>query len=332
MLAPDVRFEGFSCRDWQRVLELFHPIRPTGELRDPDRPQGTIIAVHARGKLRKLLHSQAGRLRLEDVALDWPMSAEALARRHEASHAIVLESGALEWIFEELGGRLGPGDDLTTQLLALLTLGREQVERGAIELWPRRLAGVPIPRAATVDRMLDSVCPPGKAMLLGLFDRDELWTSLCIRRQKDGFDWIMGPEAIRSELGLLSGDFRRDHRHLARAASNRVGPLALGCYADVHTFRRLEVDPTPGAWALAVAVRDIVLYPAPPGMAVPIGLDVGRAAWRAFRSVAARIDPTGMLDPVLSRVREAVSAGRPFEESLGFDPLEVLRRLLSRDR
>ena len=33
-----------------------------------------------------------------------------------------------------------------------------------------------------------------------------------------------------------------------------------------------------------------------------------------------------------SDLREAVSAGRPFEESLGFDPLEVLRRLLSRDR
>lgn len=332
MFAPDVRFEGFSCRDWQRVLELFRPQRPEGRPRDPNRPQGTIIAVHARGKLRKLLHSQAGRLRLDDVARDWPLSAEALARRHESSYAIVLESGALEWIVEELGARLRAEDDFTTQLLALLTLGREQVERGAIDVWPRRLAGVPIPRAATVERTFDAVCPPGKAMLLGLFDRDELWTSICIRRGREGFDWILGPDAIRGELGLLSGDYRRDHRHLARAVSDRVGPLALGCYTDVGTFRRLEVDPTPGAWAMAVAVRDIVLYPAPPGMAVPIGLDVGRAAWRALRDVASRIDPTGMLDPALTLVRDAAFGGRPFEESLGFDPLEVLRRLLSRER
>jgi hypothetical protein len=332
MLAPDVRFEGFSCRDWQRVLELFRPQRPEGMPRDPDRPQGTILAVHARGKLRKLLHSQAGRLRLEDVAREWPMSAEALARRHEASYAVVLESGALEWILEELGARLRPEDDFTTQLLALLTLAREQTERGAIDVWPRRLAGVPIPRAATVERTFDAVCPPGKAMLLGLFERDELWTSICIRRGKDGFDWILGPDALRSELGLLSGDYRRDHRHLARAVSDRVGPLALGCYADAATFRRLEVDPTPGAWAMAVAVRDVVLYPAPPGMAVPIGLDVGRAAWRALREVASRIDPTGMLDPALTKVRDVAFGGRPFEETLGFEPLEVLRRLLARER
>jgi hypothetical protein len=332
VFAPDVRFEGFDCRDWQRVLELFRPLGPDGRPRDPDRPQGTLVAVHARGRLRKLVHSQAGRLRLDDVARDWPLSAEALAQRHEASFSIVLESGALEWIFEELGARLRREDDTTTQILTLLTLVREQVERGAIDVWPRRLAGVPIPKPATVERTFDSVCPPGKAMLLGLFDRDELWTCLCVRRSAQGFDWILGPEAIRSELGLLSGDFRRDYRHLARAVSSRVGPLALGCYSDVTTFRRLEVDPTPGAWAMAIAVRDVVLYPAPPGMAVPIGLDVGRAAWRALRAVATRIDPVGILDPALSLVREAALAGRPLESSLGFDPLEVLRRLLARDR
>lgn len=280
----------------------------------------------------KLVHSQAGRLRLDDVARDWPLPAEELARRHEASFALVLESGALERIFEDLGARLRREDDTTTQVLTLLTLFREQIERGAIDVWPRRLAGVPIPRPATVERTFDSVCPPGKAMLLGLFDRDELWTSLCVRRSAQGFDWILGPDELRGELGLLSGDFRRDYRHLARAVARRVGPLALGCYSDVTTFRRLEVDPTPGAWALAVAVRDVVLYPAPPGVAVPIGLDVGRAAWRALRTVATRIDPIGVIEPALSIVREATLAGRPLEQALGFDPLEILRRLLSRER
>ncbi len=260
------------------------------------------------------------------------MSAEALARRHEASQGLVLESGALEWIFEELGERLRPEDDFTMQILALMTLAREQLERGAIEIWPRRLSGVPIPRAATVERTFDAVCPPGKAILLGLFERDELWTSLCLRRGKDGFDWLLGPAAIRSDLGLLSGDFRRDQRHLARAVASHVGPLSLGCYADVHTFRRLLVDPTPGAWAMAVAVREVVLYPAPAGMMLPIGLDVGRAAWRALRDVAARIDPTGILDPAFTMVRDAAFGGRPFEASLGFEPLDLLRRLLSRER
>jgi hypothetical protein len=332
VLAPDVRFEGFTCRDWQRVLELFRPVRPLGKSPDPERPQGTIIAVHARGKPRKLLHSQAGRLRLDDLAKVWPIRAAELARRHEASSAIVIESGALEWVMEELGARLRRGDDYTTQVIVLLTLVREQIERGRIEVWPRRLSGVPIPRPATVHRTFDTVCPPGKSILLGLFDRDELWTSITLRRGSRGFDWVLGPDAVRDELGLLSGDFHRDHRHLARAVSDRVGPLSLGCYSDQVTFRRLEVDPTPGAWAMAVAVRDVVLYPVPPAMALPLGLDAGRAALRALRAVAARIDRTGMLDPALAMVRDVAFAGREFEDVLGFEPLEILRRLLSRER
>ncbi len=331
MLAPELRFEGFSCRDWQRVLELFRPQRPEGAP-DPERAQGTILAVHARGKLRKLLHSHAGRLRLDDLGKDWPLGAAELARRSDASAAVVLESGALEQVMEELGARLRRDDDATTQALTFLSLVREQIDKGAIELWPHRLAGVPIPRAATVERTLDTVCPPGKAMLIGLFDRDELWTSITLRRGSRGFDWVLGPDAVREDVGLLSGDFHRDHRHLARAVSDRVGPLSLGCYADQATFRRLEVDPTPGAWAMAVAVRDIVLYPVPPAMAVPIGLDAGRAALRALRTVAARMDPTGMLDPALSLVRDVAFGGRSPEEVLGFDPLEILRRLLSNER
>jgi hypothetical protein len=332
VLAPDVRFEGFTCRDWQRVLELFRPLRPQGKPRDPERAQGAIIAVHARGKLRKLLHSQAGRLRLDDVAKDWPLSAEALARRHDASVGIVIESGALEWIMEELAARARRDDDYTTQILQLLTLGREQIERGHIDTWPRRLRGVPIPRAATIERTLDAVCPPGKGMLIGLFEGDELWTSVTLRRGSRGIDWILGPDAVREDLGLLSGDFRRDHRHLARAVSDRIGALALGCYSDQTTFRQLEVDPTPGAWALAVAVRDVVLYPVPPAMAVPLGLDASRAALAALRTVASRFDPTGVLDPALSFVREVAFGGKQFEEVLGFEPLEILRKLLSRDR
>ncbi len=336
MLAPEVRFDGFTCRDWQRVLELFSPAGPRAEARDPERPQGTILAVHARGKLRKLLHSQAGRLRLDDVARDWPLSAAELARRHDASTAIVLESGALEDVLEQLGARVRRDDDFTAQALLMADLLRGQIAGGAIDVWPQQLAGVPIPRATTVERTLDGVCPSGKALLLGLFDGDELWTSVTLRRGSRGFDWIMGPDAVRGELGLLSGDFHRDHRHLARAVSDRVGPLALGCYSDQRTFRRLEVDPTPGAWAMAVAVRDVVLYPVPPAMAVPLGLDAGRAALSALRTVASRFDPTGMLNPAFALMRDMAKdvalGGRSPESVLGFDPLEILRRLLSRER
>ncbi len=334
MLAPDVRFEGFTHQDWTRFLELFEPLRPEGKPRDPDRPQGLVVALHGGGRLLKLLHSKAGRLRLDDVAPDWPISSAELARRHDASWAIKLDAEALVRVMETLGLRLRRQDDHTTQWLIFLEALQEESERGGIELWPARLAGVPVPTKTMVDTTLDQVCPPGQTMLLGLFDRESLWTAIALRRGYEGFDHILGPDEMRGRLGLLSGDFRRDHRHLARAVSDQLGPLSLGCFAEYETFRKLEVDPTPGAWAMAVAVRDVVLAPVPPAMAVPLGLDAGRAAFSAMREVALRfgVDTSVFLTPAIAAIRDVTLGDRELEDVLGFNPLGLLRQLLSRER
>lgn len=331
MLAPDVRFEGFTHTDWDRVLELFQPLRSDGKPRPENRPRGLVIAVHDGDRLRKLLHSRAGRLRLDDLAPDWPMSAQRLAERHDASWALCIRTGALEAVMEDLGRRLRPHHGCNEQWLLLLEALREQSLAGGIELWPPRTEGFPIPTAPMIDATLDTVCPVGKSMLVGLFEDDELWTSIALRRGRRGFDWILGPDLLREELGLLSGDFRRDHRHLARVVIDEVGPLALGCFAQRETFRALEVDPTPGAWAIAVATRDVVLSPVPAGMAVPLGLDAGRAAFGALRQIASRIDPGGVLTPAFAALREVTLGERDVEEVLGFHPLDLLRQLLTRE-
>src|SRR5262249_32518042 len=83
--------------------------------------------------------------------------------------------------------------------------------------------------------------------VLGLFEQGELWTSIALRRGPAGFNLVLGPDEVRSDMGLLAGDWRRDYRHLSRAIEDRGGPLALGCYAEVATLRKLEVHPTPRA-------------------------------------------------------------------------------------
>jgi hypothetical protein len=330
VLAGDVRFEGFTATDWSRVLSLFRPRRAAGRERDPERPRGLVVAVHGEGRLRKLLHTEVGRLRLEDAARDWPLDAEELARRHHASWAITLEIGALERIMERFAERARRGDDLTAQTISVVALAREEVVAGRIGLWPRRLRGVPIPSPGVVRGTIDSVCPVGRVVLIGLFEEGELWTSVALRRAEDGFDLVLGPDEVRADMGLLAGDWRRDYRHLARAVEERAGPLALGCYAEAATVQRLEVDPSPGAWARAVAVRDVILAPLPAPLAIPLGIDAGRAALGALRSVAERMDPVGVVGPSIGFLRDF--AWGDGDQRMGFKPLLVLRKLLSRER
>ena len=186
VLAPDVRFEGFTATDWTRVLSLFQPRRASGAERDPERPRGLVVAVHSRGKLWKLVHTQVGRLRLDDAQRDWPLSPEDLARRNHASWAISIEAGALESVAERFGARARRGDDLVTHVVTLAELLQGEVLAGRLDVWPSRLSGVPIPAPSVVRGTLDSVCPVGRAMVVGLFDRGELWTSLALRRGRDG--------------------------------------------------------------------------------------------------------------------------------------------------
>lgn len=332
MLAPDVRFEGFTTTDWVRVLSLFRPRPRAHETRDPDRPRGGVIAVHDRGKLKKLLHTTVGRLRLDDAQRDWPLSARAIAGRHHASWAAVLEAGVLADIMDRFAARVRRGDDLTAQTLTLLQVAREEATAGRIDLWPGRMRGVPIPPAGVVSGTFDSVCRPGRTMLVGLFEDDALWTCFAMRRGSAGFDLLLGPDEVRADMGLLAGDWRRDYRHLAHAVEHRAGPLSLGCFTEVATIRALLVDPSAGAWARAVAVRDVILSPIPPALGIPLGIDAGRAALSALRSLTERVDPLGVVVPSVRALFGQPGEGEEGTGLFGFHPLELLRKLISRER
>jgi hypothetical protein len=331
VLSADVRFEGFTATDWTRVLSLFRPRRPGSEQRDPSRPRGGVVAVHERGTLRKLVHTEVGRLRLDEAQRLFPCSAEALARAHHASWGAILEAGTLEAIMDRFAERTRRGDDLTAQGITIAQVAREELLAGRIALWPHRLRGVPIPSAPMVRTSLDSVCPVGRTMLVGLFEAGELWTSIALRRGPSGVNLVLGPDEVRSDMGLLAGDWRRDYRHLARAIEDRSGPLAFGCYAEVATIRKLEVDPNPGAWARAAALRDVILSPLPAPLAIPLGVDAGRAAWSALRVVAERVDPVGVVAPAMAVLRDLTTGDRDVKDVFGFHPLDLLRKLLSRE-
>jgi hypothetical protein len=238
----------------------------------------------------------------------------------------------LEEIMERFGARARRGDDLLEQSLSLMQIAREMIAEDAVELWPRRLRGVPLPKEAMVRRSLDTLCPDGHSLCLGLFKEGELWTALAARRRGKGFDVIAGPDELRPGIGLLSGEWPRDYRHIARAVEEKYAPLAFGCFAEVDTFRSLQTNPNPGAWSRAVAMRDIILSPTPLAVGVALSFDTMRFALDNFRSMTG-VDPFGFAEPMYRVVRSRIgqAAGdKDVSTALGFDPLAVLRALLSR--
>lgn len=328
MLTPDVRFEGWTTETWMRFLHLWKP-RATPD-REATRPRGGVIAVHEGGRLRKLLHTRTGRL---DPRGPWPILLSELAETHHASWALAAESGALEEIMERFGARLRRSDDLTAQALLVVTIAREMIQEGAIEHWPTRLKGIPPPTESMVGRALDSVCPDGHAMVLGLFRHGDLWTAGVARRRGAGFDVLAGPEDVRIRMGLISGDWRRDYRHVARAVEEQYAPLAMGCFAEVDRFRELQVDARPGAWGRAAVVRDIILSPTPVGIRLALGADGARFAFESFRAIAGQSNTLRRLEPFMTQARKRLGdavGDRDVSSTLGFDPLAALRALLRR--
>lgn len=329
MLSPDVRVEGFSAEEW---LRLTHVLRAPNKLESVG-PGGAggVVAVTTSGRLRKLVSTRTGRIDLSRQS--WPIELEELAALHGARWAVELTTGSLERLADRFAERLRPADTYLSQVLELLLVLRELEISGEVKMWPWPVAEWPIPTERAFVRALDALCPQGRVAVLGVFARGELYTAVAARRGARGIDAIMGPDELRPFMGLLSGDWQRDYRFLADAAERAVGPLGLGCFGELYTFQSLANSPA-GAWAQAVASREIVLSPVTPGVAVPLGLDAGRAVWAQVRGFAERfgasewLGAAGRLGPTLER-------GMPLFENdvktwLGFDPLRLLSRLLSR--
>lgn len=328
MLTPDVRFEGWTTEDWTRFLRLWKP-RAAPEA-EPTRPRGGVFVIHDGGKLRKLLHTHKGRV---EPLVGWPSPLGDLVRAHHGSWGLSAKVGALDEIMERFGARVRRGDDVVAQSLTLVNVVRELMTEGLIESWPQRLRGIPPPTAAMVRRTLDALCAEGHSLALGLFKGGELHTAFVARRRGAGFDVIAGPDELRPAMGLLSGDWRRDYRHFARAVEERYAPLFFGCFGEVDTFRALQTDGRAGAWGRAVAIRDIALSPMPVAVGLALGVDGARYALGHLSAVTSRVDPFGFMDPLLRSVRARVGAAagqKDVSSTLGFDPLAALRALLSR--
>jgi hypothetical protein len=325
MFTSDCQVFDFDAQDWLRLPDLFRP-RPA-EAAPGARAAGGILAVREGQRIIKVTSTLRGRLPPPPLG---HATAEALASEHGGSFAVVLSSVALEQFGDRFAERLTRGQSFHAQIEAFVDALRELEREGEVELWPTPFAEWPLPTERAFGSALDLLCPDGKSLVIGAFDGGELYTALCLRRRGAAFDAVMGPDRVRRDMGLLSGDFSRDYRYLGAAVESRLGPLAVGCYAELATFRSLASDPAPGAWAGAVASRDVVLTPITVGLAVPLGVDAGRAALSLAKGLVGRLGLFGGLASggsfgLGARLERAYSLVEgDVRRYLGFDPWRVL--------
>lgn len=345
MISADLRFEGFDARSWTNLLSLFAP-GVVGRMREkpaatdapelgPSEPssapvaRGTLYVMRdPSGRVLQAFHSLRGRVR--DLHYRGPDDLPRLASEYGARHVVVVEEGAPEELMERVALRLERGDDYVTQVLVAARAARELRDAGRLEIWPRGATGVPVPSTAMVRRALDIVLPDDRTLVAVVWDGTKPWTGAVLRRRHGEIDLCAGPDLIGRWAGPLGGDWRRDHRVISDAVSRAVAPVHLGIFSEASTMRTLLRTPDPGAWARAAAVRDVIVSPTPPYVAVALGADAMRAAAKKSADMLGGIDALSALAPLARYVRGRIREITSVTATLGFDPLRALADSLRR--
>jgi hypothetical protein len=325
-----VRFTGFSSAEWVRLAELFRGAKA----QHGAEKRGGVVALSDGRRLLKLVHTRRGRL--DPMNQQWPSSLAALADEQAADWALEIQQTSLRDLADRFARGLKPEHDYLKQTLDLLDIVRDYAALGRFKAWPPRLVHWPVPSYPTVQRAMDALCPGGKSIVVGVFHEGDLYTALAARRRDSGFDAVLGPAVLRPRMGLLSGEWSRDYRHVLTAVEQELGPVYQGFFAEFSCLRRLLENDEPGSFARAVALRDLIIAPAGPVLAVPLAVDTARATLRAARRLVSRARSSGRFDStrpwakISDRVQAANLSGWEVADILGFDPLALIKKLVER--
>jgi hypothetical protein len=320
-----MQVRGFDARSWHRLVTLILPgltsHAPVRCERGVRTRGGVLFVLYQETGVVRAIHSLRGAVPLPAWA--GPSSLEACARALQTRFALAAEVGALEEFYERIGGRLAPRDGAVETVLVVLDALRELVDEGELHVLPAFGRGVPLPPPEVVHRAWDAVLPEGHAWVLMLYDGLAVDTGFVARRRGGTIDLLLGPEAIHRLTGPLGGDFRRDQRVIRAAIAREVAPLACGVFAPTATVRSLLREERAGAWARAIATRDVVVEPMPPWVAVAASAGAVRSVASRTLRVLTGLEVLGLFGPLVSQARE-VFGSLDLPGLLGFDPLEVL--------
>ncbi len=327
MITQDVSFEGFTATDWQRLADVFRaPGQAVSEQeRGRTRTRGGVVAITTGNRLRKLVHTQRGRLDVQSA--DWPMKLPALAGRYDSSWAAELSAGALEELVERFSERIRPQQVYLEQALELLRALRELEAEGLVAMWPKRFSEIPMPGSRVIGSAFDLLCGDGRALCLGVFRHGELYTGLVARRRGSASikssgptscapRWVCCPETFGATIATSPRPRSATWRRSRSACSVSCSPFSRS-----PRIRRPARSRWPSLRAICCSRRRAR------------GSRCRSAStWVVRRSpgLAQRLGAGEALGPMLGRAEEFVS--RDLAGLLGFDPWAALVGLFERDR
>jgi len=326
------RWSGMDARSWARLVSLvapgMAPLPPRHHAREAALPGGMLLVAHDGTTVLRALHTLRG---VVATGGEWSgrETLAALAAQSDTRFAVALRRDAAERFFERLGGRCTTEDDAVETTLMALGVLRELIDDGALDVLPTPLRTVPLPPVEVVRATWDRVLPEGHSAVVALFEGPALVSGVAVRRRGGVIDQVHGVESLRAWSGPLGGDFRRDHRVIRAAVERSLGPVAVGLFAPEATVMELLRSETPGQWAKAVAVRDVMVEPMPPWAAMATGVSALRAAADESRRWALGAD--GWLAKTTRRVID-LAGTVDLQSVLGFDPLAVLGVVLRESR
>lgn len=321
MISEDFAFFGFDEASWERLVSLLVPGRG-GAARGV-----LVLVVDAGGTPVAAFHTLRGSFdpgtlpALDDLA--------SLCDATDAAACIVMREQAMAELEGYLAEPLDRSQDFVAGVMRFVRVLRELGNGNWLRVWPNPLPDKLLSTVPATKPLREYLLPDGTNVLLGVFDRGELWTGAVIRRQGGNLDVFAGPCAISDWSGALGGAWRRDHRVLVQAVEQKLGPIHLGLFMERATAEKLFAGQQGGDWALAYATRDLIVHPIPGYAAAGLGLDVlGGAAQFAVQALG-QMEPEEMAQ-IAKGFWRGLTDGRGVEGLLGFSPAALISTTLQK--
>jgi hypothetical protein len=333
MISEDFRFEGFGTSDWLNLLSLFGARKPAAGVTPGEgaltRHATLVIVVDDDNAPCAAFITGRGAVELATSAdVD---DLDALCKHFSTEAAVLIQDGAIEELTERAAERIALEGDYAAQWLVLLQAARELEDEGKLRFYPSS-SRLPLPTVGVLRRALDLLLPDDRALVFALWDGQAIWTAFAIHRHAGEIDHMVGPELISEWTGPLGGDYRRDQRAIRRAVARALGPVHIGVFAQRESVEALLRDASPGAWARAVTMRDVIISPAPPYVHMAVGADAARGFGRQARQWFGGLDLFSYIGPAAEFAREHVARVGSVTNVLGFNPLQALATRLRRER